>query len=130
MMFCSRRLGCLFVAASLLSMTAVAQPAVYPSKPIRLIVPFAAGGPADVVAENQGGGGGLTALGNVIRAPADGYTLLFAASGNVSVQPLLVKQPIDILTKLAPVGLVSTSPHVLVVTSKLPVKTPQEFLAY
>lgn len=125
---------------------ALAQDA-YPSKPIRVIVPFAAGGPADVVAremaqslgkelgqslvvENQGGGAGVPALGTVSRAPADGYTLLFAASGNVVIQPLLTKNRVDILQQLSPVGMVSASPHVLVVSSKLPVRTVKEFTAY
>jgi tripartite-type tricarboxylate transporter receptor subunit TctC len=125
---------------------ALAQDA-YPSKPIRVIVPFAAGGPADVVArelaqslgkelaqslvvENQGGGAGVPALGTVSRAPADGYTLLFAASGNVVIQPLLTKNRVDILQQLSPVAMVSTSPHVLVVSSKLPVRTVKEFTAY
>lgn len=125
---------------------ALAQDA-YPSKPIRVIVPFAAGGPADVVAremaqslgkelgqslvvENQGGGAGVPALGTVSRAPADGYTLLFAASGNVVIQPLLTKNRVDILQQLSPVGMVTTSPHVLVVSSKLPVRTVKEFTAH
>ncbi|RDI29221.1 tripartite-type tricarboxylate transporter receptor subunit TctC [Pseudacidovorax intermedius] len=125
---------------------AMAQEA-YPSKPIRVIVPFAAGGPADVVAremaqslgkelgqtlvvENQGGGAGVPALGTVSRAPADGYTLLFAASGNVVIQPLLTKNRVDVLQQLSPVAMVTTSPHVLVVSSKLPVHTVKEFVAY
>lgn len=119
----------------------------YPTKPIRVIVPFAAGGPADVVArelaqslaptlgqplvvENQGGGAGVPALGTVSRAPADGYTLLFAASGNVVIQPLLTKTRVDVLQQLSPVAMVTTSPHVLVVSSKLPVHTVKEFVAY
>ena len=119
----------------------------YPDRPIRLIVPFAAGGPADVVArevaqlmgqdlgqsvviDNQGGGAGVPALNTVARASADGYTLLFAASGNVVVQPLLQKSRVDVLTQLAPIGMVSTSPHVLVVTGKLPIRNLAELLAY
>jgi tripartite-type tricarboxylate transporter receptor subunit TctC len=126
---------------------AVAQGVAYPAKPIRVIVPFAAGGPADVVArelalslgkelgqslvvENLGGGAGVPAVSTVTRAPADGYTLLFAASGNVVIQPLLTKNRVDILTQLAPVGMVTTSPHVLVVSSKLPVRTVRELTDY
>lgn len=124
-----------------------AQSDLYPSKPIRLIVPFAAGGPADIVArefalsigkelrqsvmvENMGGGAGVPALNTVSRSPADGHTLLFAASGNVVIQPLLSKVRVDVLTQLAPVGMVTTSPHVLVVSSKLPVRTVKEFVDY
>jgi tripartite-type tricarboxylate transporter receptor subunit TctC len=133
--------------AVLASPLAVAQPDAYPTKPIRVIVPFAAGGPADVIAremavslgrslgqplvvENQGGGAGVPALGAVSRAAADGYTLLFAASGNVVVQPLLARNRVDILTQLTPVGMVSMSPHVLVVSSQLPVRTVKELTDY
>lgn len=123
------------------------QTETYPSKPIRLIVPFAAGGPADIVArelatalgrdlrqpivvENMGGGAGVPALNTVSRSVADGHTLLFAASGNVVIQPLLARKRVDVLTQLSPVALVSTSPHVLVVSGKLPVRTVQEFTDY
>lgn len=141
-----------WLAAALAAFTAFATPlswaqGAYPTKPIRVIVPFAAGGPADVVArelaqslaptlgqplvvENQGGGAGVPALGTVSRAPADGYTLLFAASGNVVIQPLLTKTRVDVLQQLSPVAMVTTSPHVLVVSSKLPVHTVKEFVAY
>lgn len=127
--------------------SAFAQPTGYPDKTIRLIVPFAAGGPADVVAremaialgqdlgqtvvvENMGGGAGVPATNAVSRASADGYTLLFAASGNVVIQPLLSKKRVDILSQLSPVAMVTTSPHVLVVSSTLPVRTVQEFTDY
>lgn len=117
------------------------------SKSVRLIVPFAAGGPADVVArelaqdlgrvlaqtvvvENMGGAAGVPATNTVSRAPADGNTLLFAASGNVVIQPLLSKKRVDILTQLTPVGMVTTSPHVLVTTAKLPAKNTAELIEY
>lgn len=135
------------LCAGLAAPAAFAQLSAYPSKPIRMVVPFAAGGPADVIArelaqslgkdlgqsfivENQGGGAGVPALNAVSRAAADGYTLLFAASGNVVIQPLLSKTRVDILKQVSPVGMVSTSPHVLVVTSKLPVRTVGELTAY
>lgn len=124
-----------------------AQSEAFPAKNIRFIVPFAAGGPADVVArevaqalgkemgqtvvvENMGGGAGVPATNAVVRAPADGYTLLFAASGNVVIQPLLSKKRVDILTQLSPVGMVSTSPHVLVVSSQVPARSVQELIAH
>jgi len=137
----------LCACAALIAPQAMAQAEAYPAKPIRVIVPFAAGGPADVIAremaqslgkdlgqsmvvENMGGGAGVPALNTVARAPADGHTLLFAASGNVVIQPLLAKNRVDILTQLAPVGMVTTSPHVLVVSSKLPVRTVKELTDY
>lgn len=117
------------------------------NKSVRLIVPFAAGGPADVVArelaqdlgrvlgqtvvvENMGGAAGVPATNTVSRAPADGHTLLFAASGNVVIQPLLSKKRVDILTQLTPVGMVTTSPHVLVTTAKLPAKNTAQLIEY
>jgi tripartite-type tricarboxylate transporter receptor subunit TctC len=118
------------------------------TKPVRLVVPFAAGGPADVVArgiaqalaaeikqtvlvENLGGAMGVPALGAVARAEPDGHTLLLAAFGNVVLQPMLSKSGgADLLDRLRPVGTVSTSPHVLVVSAKLPVKTVQELVDY
>lgn len=120
----------------------------YPTKPIRMVVPFAAGGPVDVVArevgqklttdlnqtvliENQGGGAGITALTTVTRSDPDGHTLLFAASGNIVLQPQLSKTGgADLLGRLRPVAMVSTGPHVLVVSTKLPVKTVKEFIDY
>lgn len=120
----------------------------YPTKPIRMVVPFAAGGPADVVArevgqklgtdlnqaiviDNQGGGAGVTALTTVARSDPDGHTLLFAASGNIVLQPQLRRTGgADLLAKLRPVAMVSTGPHVLVVSTKLPVKTVKEFIDY
>jgi tripartite-type tricarboxylate transporter receptor subunit TctC len=135
----------LIAALAAVPLFAAAAPA-FPTKPIKLIVPFAAGGPADLVArqvadtwssklgqpviiENQGGGMGVVAVTTVIRAPADGHTILFAASGNVIAQPILNNTEGEI-AKLAPVSLVTTSPHVLVVTSKLPINSVKDLIAY
>jgi tripartite-type tricarboxylate transporter receptor subunit TctC len=122
--------------------------AAYPAQPIRMVIPFAAGGATDVLArdvakamqphvgsqpfviENVGGGAGVPALNAVVRANADGYTLLFAASGNITAQPLLAKQRVEILSQLAPVGMIATAPHVLVVSSKTPFKTVAELIAH
>lgn len=119
----------------------------YPNKPVRMIVPFAAGGPVDLIAremarelekllgqpfiiDNQGGGLGVAAMNSVARATPDGHTLLFAASGNITIQPLADRNRTDVLKQLAPIGLVSISPHVLVVSAKLPVKSVQELIDY
>lgn len=124
-----------------------AQAQTFPSKSISFIVPFAAGGPADLVArevgrlmseelgksvvvENQPGGSGVVALNGMNRAAADGYTLLFAASGTVVISPLLNGKFEAVTKQLAPVGLVSTSPHVLVVTSKIGVKSVKGLIDY
>jgi tripartite-type tricarboxylate transporter receptor subunit TctC len=120
----------------------------WPTKPVKLLVPYAAGGPADVVArelalvltadlkqpvtvENQGGGMGVPALGVVARAEPDGHTLLLAAFGNMVLQPMLSKKGgADLVAKLRPVSTISTGPHVLVVSAKLPVKNIPELIDY
>ncbi|WP_222622783.1 Bug family tripartite tricarboxylate transporter substrate binding protein [Ramlibacter cellulosilyticus] len=141
-----------YVLASLLALAtgfmAPASGQAFPSKPVKFVVPFAAGGPADVVArevgqklgtelgqpivvDNQGGGAGVTALSTVVRSDADGHTLLFAASGNMVLQPQVSRTGgKELVAKLRPVGLVSTGPHVLVVSSKLPVNNLKEFIEY
>lgn len=120
--------------------------AEYPERPIRMVIPFAAGGPADmvgrefamllgkelgqpVVVVNLGGGHGVPALNQVLGQPADGYTLLMPASGNMTV-PSKVMQDKKVLELLTPISLLTQSPHVLVVTSKLPVHTTQELIDY
>lgn len=120
----------------------------WPSKGIRIVVPYAAGGPADLVArelalvlsadlkqsvvvENMGGAMGVPALGTVARAEPDGHTLLMAAVGNVVLQPTLSKQGgADLVAKLRPVSTVSTAPHVLVTSAKLPIRSVQELVDY
>jgi tripartite-type tricarboxylate transporter receptor subunit TctC len=122
--------------------------APWPSKNIRIVVPYAAGGPADLVArelaqvltadlkqsvtvENMGGAMGVPALGAVARAEPDGHTLLMAAVGNVVLQPMLSKQGgADLVAKLRPVSTVSTAPHVLVTSAKLPIRSVQELVDY
>jgi tripartite-type tricarboxylate transporter receptor subunit TctC len=84
-----------------------------------------------VLVENQGGAMGVPALSTVARAEPDGHTLLLAAFGNVVLQPMLSKQGgAELLARLRPVSTISTSPHVLVVSAKLPVKTVQELVDY
>lgn len=142
---CSRR-GFLAQAAAFAAVGANAQGGPAPG-PIRMVIPFAAGGATDVlgrdlaramsgplgqgfVVENFGGGAGVPALQKVVGARPDGTTLLFAASGNITAQPLLQKPRVDILTELAPVGMVATAPHVLVVTAKMPFRSVAELVAY
>ena len=138
----------LFVLGAGASVTeAQAQSGAYPTKSLTMIVPFAAGGPADlvgrevarvmaevmgkpVVVENQGGASGTVALNSMARAAPDGYTMLMAASGTVVIHPLLVGKYESVSQSLAPVSLVSTSPHVLVVTNKINVRSVSELIAY
>lgn len=142
----TRRLaaGLLFAAA----IGASAQPAAYPSKPIRFVVPYPPGGPTDlmarmlapelqkrlgatVVVDNKGGAGGNLGSAEVARqAPADGHTLLLAASGPMAVNASLYRSmPFDPQKDLAPVVQLSAFPLVLEVHPSLGVSTVKDFIA-
>lgn len=139
----------LFAIALCAAGAARAQPggAPYPSKPIRLIVPYAPGGSPDsvarvigqamgdslgqqFVAENRPGGAGVPAAEAVIRAAPDGYTLLIADSSVYAITPsLAAKPPFDPLRDLAPVSLAVHSPLLLVVNASVPAQNVREFVA-
>jgi tripartite-type tricarboxylate transporter receptor subunit TctC len=127
------------------SLTAVAQDA-YPSRPIKLVVPYAAGGPADmlarmvaerlsprlgqpVVIENKPGTGGHTGAEQVAKGPADGYTLVLATIAHNGAVKLYKNLRYDPLKDLQPVILVAESPSVLLVNQSLPVTSVKELLA-
>jgi tripartite-type tricarboxylate transporter receptor subunit TctC len=136
-------------ALALLAASGAAQAQeAYPSKPIRFIVPYPPGGPTDLMArllqpelqqrlgvtiviENRGGAGGNVGTAEVARqAPADGYTLLLAASGPMAVNQSLFKSlSYSPLTDLVPVIQLSSFPLVLEVHPSLGIKTVKEFLA-
>jgi len=136
-------LGAIALMAGLAPLAAHAD---YPERPIRMIVPFAAGGPADmvgrefaklfgeklgqpVVVVNAGGGHGVPALNQVLGAEADGYTLLMPASGNMTV-PSKAMQGKQVLEILAPISQLTESPHVLVVNAQMPVDSVQGLVDY
>jgi tripartite-type tricarboxylate transporter receptor subunit TctC len=120
----------------------------YPSRPIKMIVPFPPGGPIDTMArllgqeitprlgervfvENHPGGGSMLGSKAVASAEADGYTLLFGSSGSLAVAPALYANfELNILTAFVPVGAVALLPHVLVVSPTVPVNNVSEFIAY
>jgi tripartite-type tricarboxylate transporter receptor subunit TctC len=131
-------------AASLLPRSALA---AYADRPIRLIVPFAAGGNADivgrlvaerishalgqpVVVENRGGAGGGIGAEAVARAAADGYTLLVGSNGPLTVNPFVqAKLGYDPLKDFAAVALTSYVPHVIILNNKVAAKTLPELIA-
>ena len=118
----------------------------WPSRPIRLVVPFPPGSSPDLIArliaeplgvalgqsvvvDNKPGAGGNLGTGLVAKAEPDGYTLLFTIQGPLVTAPLLSKSlPYDPVKELAPVTLVATSPNVLVVDPKLGVDTVADFV--
>jgi tripartite-type tricarboxylate transporter receptor subunit TctC len=119
----------------------------FPTRAIRVVVPYAAGGPSDtgarlmaeplsrelgqpVIIENQGGGGGLNATESYAKYPPDGYTILLGAIGPLTVIPAAEKVSYDPLHDFAPLGLVWTSPLTLAVRPTLGVKTLKDFIAY
>ncbi|KOF54609.1 hypothetical protein AD428_06075 [Achromobacter sp. DMS1] len=124
-----------------------AQAPQYPTRPIRLIVPFTPGGGTDILArvvaesmsrrlpqavvvENHAGGNTLIATELLAKAEPDGYTLLMQTN-NLAVNPTLYKHlDFDTLKDLAPVSLVARNPHVLVVNPKVPARSFAEFITY
>ena len=119
----------------------------YPAKPIRLIVPFAAGGPNDVigrvvatklsellgqtvVVDNRAGAGGAVGTALVGTAAPDGYTILISGTSSLAINPSLYKTlPYDPIRDFAPVSLVGTAPSLLVMHPSMPVKTIKDLIA-
>jgi tripartite-type tricarboxylate transporter receptor subunit TctC len=120
----------------------------YPTKPIRLVVPFPAGGATDifartlsqklaekigspVVVENKPGAGGTLGSDLVAKSPADGYTLLLATSSTHSIGPNLnPKMPYDAVRDFAPIAQVGNAPSIMLVPNSSPAKTIQEWIDY
>ena len=122
-----------------------AEPA-FPTRPVRILVAQAAGGPTDVVAriygtrlseiqaqqavvDNRPGAGGSVAGDITSRAPADGYTLMVAANGTLSIAPHFIKLTYDARKDLVPVGLIGNSPLGLMVYPQLPAATFKDLIA-
>src|SRR5687767_5140674 len=137
----------LAVAFALIGVTSASTAQTYPNKPIRLIVAFPAGGGSDVMArtltqrlsermgqpfvvDNRPGAGGSIGTEAAVKAPADGYTLQLASTSEVSInRSLYTKLSYDPLKDLAPIGMVATTPMVLVVHPSMPVKDVQHLVA-
>ena len=119
----------------------------FPSKPIRYIVPVAAGGGNDMIArvvterwgrmlgqtfvvENQSGGGGVIASQTTMRAAPDGYTLMQGYVATHGTNPATRKVPYDPIKDFTPIGMIGATPNVLIVNSQVPVKNMKEFIDY
>ena len=127
---------------------ACAQAQGFPSKPIKLVAPFAPGGALDLIArgvaqkmsdstgqavvvDNRAGAAGAIGSEFVAKAAPDGYTLLLGATTTHGINPVInTKLPYDPVKDFTPVSLVATIPHVLVVNAAVPVNTLQEFVRY
>ena len=132
---------CLVAATDALAQT-------YPSRPIRLIVPFPAGGGTDIVArivanemsrelgqsvivENKAGANGIVGADFVAKAPPDGYTVVMSTMGNFAINPAIYpNMPFSVEKNLSPVTNVVSVPLMLIIHPSIPAKTVQEFIAY
>jgi tripartite-type tricarboxylate transporter receptor subunit TctC len=134
-------------ASLVLAATTAAFAQSWPQRPVKVLVPFAAGGNIDVmgrlaasrlsetlgqqfIVENRVGGNGIIATEAVARSPADGYTLLWASTSVIAIFPAITKVAYDPVKDLAPVSLFAVSPQVLIVNPKFPAQTVPEFVAY
>lgn len=138
----------LAVAAAVVALASAAAAQDWPTRPVTLVVPYAAGGPADIVSrivtprmsevlgqqivvENVGGAGGITGAVRVAHATADGYQFLMGPAGLMSQNQSLYKSlPYDAVNDFTPIGLIATAPPILVVRKDLPANNLQEFIAY
>ena len=141
-----RLLPIVLTGLSLLAIPATVAADEYPSKQIRLIVPFPAGGPNDIIArvigqrmsdlikqpvliDNRGGQGGVLGTDAVAKSAPDGYTLAISSAGALTISPSMEKVAYDTLADLAPVTLVATVPEMLVVATNVPAKDMSELIA-
>ncbi len=142
----SQLLPLLFVLSALHVVPAAAQP--YPTKAVRVVLPFPAGGAADIIArllarklgdgsgqnfvvDNRAGAAGIIGCELVARAPADGYTLLLGTTGTHTTNPaVFAKLPYDPVKDYAPVSLVAEAPFVLLVHPSLPARSVRELIAF
>ena len=139
----------LFEAVLVAAATTIALPVIaqqYPSKPIRIVVPWAPGGGTDIVSrtiaqklnetlgqaavvDNRAGANGIIGADLVAKAPADGYTVLITIASHAINPTLYAKLPYDTLADLAPVSLLAEYPFVITVHPSLPAKTLREFIS-
>ena len=143
-----RNAGIASLVAAALFAAVPAQAQQYPGKPIRIVVPFAPGGPSDILAraigphlttawgqpvivENRTGANGNVGADYVAKSAPDGYTMLLSDVGALSINPsVYASMPFDPVKDFSPVIMISYSPHVLAVNPSLPVHSVQELVAY
>jgi len=118
----------------------------YPEKPVRMVVPFPAGGAVDIMArhtsqklaeafgvqfivDNRSGAGGAIGSENAARSAPDGYTLVFSSTSPMAINPHINKVPYDPISSFTPVVMLASSPQMMVVPPSLPVKSVKEFVA-
>jgi tripartite-type tricarboxylate transporter receptor subunit TctC len=135
-----------FIALAALAMAVPASAQSYPTRSVRLIVPFAAGGPTDVIArivaqklseawgqqvvtENVPGAGGNTGVAMAARARPDGYTVLVVSTGFIVNPSMYSKIPYDPIKDFAPITLVAASPNVISVNPEVPAKSLKDLVA-
>lgn len=133
------------IAVLLTAFALLATAQEYPTKPVRLIVPFAPGGPNDVlgrivaqklsaqlghqvVVDNRSGAGGSTGTAVAGNATPDGYTLLFSGTSSLAINPNLYKLPYDPINDFAPVSLIGTAPSLLATHPSVPAKTIRDLI--
>jgi tripartite-type tricarboxylate transporter receptor subunit TctC len=134
-------------AAALPAVSRIARAQTYPSRPVRLIVPLAPAGASDILArligqwlserldqqfviDNRPGGGGNLGTEAVVRAPADGYTLLLVGGFNAVNATFYDKLNYNFIRDIAPVASIIRTPFVMAVNPTVPAKTVPEFIAY
>jgi len=139
-------LGRLLTGLTLLLLPALASAQDFPSKPIKLIVPFPPGGPNDIIArvvgqrmselikqpvviDNRGGQGGVLGTDAVAKAASDGYTIGIVSASSLVINPTMEKVPYDVARDFAPVTLVTTVPEMLVVASNVAARDMGELVA-
>ena len=143
-----RTIATALAAASLAAVPVCVRAQDWPARPVTMVVPFAAGGPVDVlgrilvpslsealgrqvVVENVTGGGGMPGSFRVAQAPPDGYQFVLGSIGTHALSPLLAKKPLyNPATDFQPVILIAEVPLVLIVRKDLPAENLQEFIAY
>jgi tripartite-type tricarboxylate transporter receptor subunit TctC len=142
-----KRRQLLQAASAAVAWPGIAMAQAYPSKPIRYIVPVAAGGGNDMIArvvterwgallgqpfvvDNQSGGGGVVASQLTARAAPDGYTLMQGYVATHGTAPATRRIPYDAIKQFTPIGMIGATPNVLVVNANVPVKTVTEFVDY